>query len=144
MALFGTHTFHLGLSPWQLASSYPAIFRCCIRQLIGCGCRVEVDGVDRPANRESYLELNHVGIVRRIYCWSVRRYGLVGVGSRMREYDRTTNNKEEEVSSCVLAICRQVPLVICICCHAQLTPLTSHLQRTGVTPTKVSTKIPVE
>ena len=73
MALFGTHTFHLGLSPWQLASSYPAIIRCCIQAaywlwLPGRGGWSRHSCDPRVKSKYRMRELNHLGIVRIIYC----------------------------------------------------------------------------
>ena len=71
MALFGT--FHLCLSPWQLASSYPAIFRCCMQAaswlwLLGQGGWSGQAREPRVKSRYRMRERNHVGIVRIIYC----------------------------------------------------------------------------
>ena len=66
MALFGT--FYLCLSPWQLASSYPAIFRCCMQAaswlwLPGQGGWSRQSCGPQVKSRYRMRELNHVGIV---------------------------------------------------------------------------------
>ena len=73
MALFGTHTFHLRLNPWQLASSYSAIFRCCIQAyywlwLLGRGGWSGQAHEPRVKSMYRMCEQNQVDIVQIIYC----------------------------------------------------------------------------